>query len=287
MTDYKRLNLILMIVIVLTFSSLVIFYIYKYINIEPPTFDGLVSTRILGANERDVFLEMVWRVQNPSGLHYTITHTNMHFYEFGEPIARIFFEENLSINPTKSTNVRVYATIEKGVFESLMYNFIDVYSFNMSGTARARVLFFTKELQMHQFIPISIKEMVTNFLQLSFRNAIAVERVGFNNTDVEFHLRLLNRTGFDLVITEFNGDLEVNRNIVGFNPVLEPVIFADNSTRGTTRLRFTTSQRFAGNDQPFRYVLSGLMKLNLWETEYLVAVEISGENMNSDIGIRN
>ena len=281
MTDYKRLNLILMIVIVLTFSSLVIFYIYKYINIEPPTFDGLVSTRILGANERDVFLEMVWRVQNPSGLHYTITHTNMHFYEFGEPIARIFFEENLSINPTKSTNVRVYATIEKGVFESLMYNFIDVYSFNMSGTVRARVLFFTKELQMFQFIPISIKEMVTNFLQMSFRNAIAVERVGFHNvgntTEAEFHLRLLNRTGFDLAVTEFNGDLDLNRNITGFNSALMPVVFRDNMSRGTTRLRFTLNQRFVHDDQPIRYVISGLMKLSLWEREYLVAVEISGE----------
>jgi len=267
--------------IALLLASLVVFYIYKYINIEPPTFESLVSTRILGTNDRDVFLEMVWRVQNPSGLHYTITHTNMHFFEFGEPIARIFFEENLSISPTKSTNVRVFATIEKSVYESLMYNFIDVYSFNLSGTARARVLFFTKELQMSQFIPISIKEMVTNFLQMSFRNAIVVDRVEFqnvaNHTEAEFHLRLLNRTGFNLVISEFNGDLDLNRNIVGFNSVIGPVVFTDNITRATTRLRFTLSQRFASDGQPIRYVVTGLLKLNLWDTEYVVAVEISGE----------
>ena len=283
MIDFKKINLILIVLIALLLSFVVVYNVHKYMKIEAPTFERLVSARIMGTNERDVFLEMVWSVQNPSRRNFSISETEMFFYEFGEPIARIYFEEKIRISPRRSTNIKVYATIEKHKFESLMYNFIDVYSFNMSGTTKASTLFMRKELKMFQFIPINIKEMVTNYLILSFRNAIAVDRVNFynegSNSGVEFNLRMLNRTGFDLRIEDFTGDLEINRTISGFNPVIEQVAYLDGVTRGITKLRFSLDQRFVADEQPFRYVISGLMKMVLWDTEYIVSVEISGDSM--------
>ena len=275
--SYKKVNKILLCLSILLIASCLSFYVYKYVNIQSPEFDNLISARIIGANESDIFVEMTWAVKNPSRLYYMIDDTDIYFYEFGEPIARIFFEERISVNPFSSTNVRTIATINRYNFERLMYNFIAEYSFNIIGTARARVLFFPKTIRINQFIPINIKAMVNDFLQESFRNAITVERLHVRGTQLEFSLGFLNRTGLNLEISEFSGEVEINRTVSSSRSVFEPVVFDSNNPRLLTWLRFNFVNQAVFVGQPLRYVVSGMFIIRLWDGEYRIPVELVGE----------
>ena len=277
----KKINRYFLIssIIMLGIITFIQFYVYQ--NIKEPVFIQLVSARILGANERDFFIDLIWEVNNESITAYNIDITELNFHEFNETIARVYFNDMIKINPFTVSTFKVTATLNRDTFERLMSNYIESYSFNLTGTAKAKTLFFSKDLDIYKFIPINIISLINDFLYESFKNSIIVERITYSEQSgrllVDCDISLYNRTGLEMIVSDFEGKLYLN-NFEGTVIHFEPIRFVNNMPRRVSRIRFGIDNYPLEDSINNRYYIDGNITASLWEKEFIFPVEIIGEN---------
>jgi hypothetical protein len=265
---------------VIMLSLCLILNIYTYYSLKHPEFKTQQSERVLGVGDQDVYLEMVWSFENPSKLPYRISKSELYFYENEDPVARIYFSRNQLIKAFTKSNLNVNLTINKDFFEMLMQNNIDTYSFNMQGYAQARVLFFPKKVEINQYIPINISNLLSDFLDESFRNAVIFEGLTISRSYIESEVIIINRTGFDLFIDDFEGHLEINNNISGSTDVFTPISFTSDEKSKTTYIRFISEEPIVDIPTAYSYLITGYLSVQLWELEYVFPIIIMGEEAN-------
>ena len=253
--------------------------ILLFVATKPPEFQSLINTRLLGANDRDIFIEMTWNVRNVSLFPYILDNANLFFYEQEFQIARVFLEDAVIVNAFAHTRIKVNAAINRDIFERLIRNSIDDYSFDLRGTAEARFLFvFGKELQMTQYIPIRITKLLSDFLQDSFKNAIFFEQIIIADNSTDCIIVFINRTGFEMEIMAFDGKIQIGKSHSGTADYFFPVYFREDERRKTTRIRFKTESTLLDRNFSQRYFVEGRMKVGLWGREYAFPVYLLGEN---------
>ena len=262
-------------------SICIALYIYKYMYIQDIEFKELVSARMLGANDKDFFLELIWNAQNSSYTAFKIDIAELFFYEFEEVIARVFLDDTVYINPFTASVFVVNATLNRETYERLIYNFIDAYAFNLIGTAKAKTLFFSKNLRIDKHIPINIKDIYCAFLSESFKNSILVENIDLigrqNNLYIDCNITIFNRTGFDLYISDFEGNIYLSRVGNGVSTHFEPIRFIDNETTNTSSMSFVLDTHIPNDTAYHRYLIEGTMTAVFWDTEFKFPIEIIGE----------
>jgi len=252
-----------------------------YFNISAPIYKNLVSARLLGVNNRDFFMELVWESQNKTFTSYSIDASELHFYERGIEIARVYLDDTIIINPFTSSIFIASATLNRDTFENLIYNYIEAFTFNLQGSIRAKTLFFGRELILEKNIPINIKELFNGFLQESFRNAVSMENISMaREADINIlncEINLYNRTGFDLFISSFEGNININRISNGTVISFEPISFSNNETTRNSNMSFRLDDNIQEDSSYFRYILEGIMTAVYWDTEFFFPIEIVGE----------
>jgi len=245
----------------------------------PPEFVKLTSTRLLGANERDIFIEMTWTVKNVSLFPYVLDNTNLYFHEQEIQIARVFFEDAVLINAFADSKIKVNAAINRDVFERLIRNSIDDYSFDLRGTAEAKFLFvLARKLSVTQHIPINITNLVTNFLQDSFKNAIYLEQILLAENYINCIIAIINRPGFKMDITAFEGNIQIGKSKSGRAEYFYTTQFSPEDIKKTTRLRFTTEQNLIDKNFSQSYFIEGLLTVILWGREYNFPIKVVGDS---------
>ena len=276
LSDKKRLFIIASVAIVV---FCIAHTILVFVATKPPEFLGLMSTRLLGANDRDIFIEMTWNVRNVSLFPYILDNATLHFHEQEIQIARVFLDDAVIVNAFANTRIKVNAAINRDIFERLIRNSIDDYSFDLRGSAEARFLFiFGKKLPIAQYIPIRITNLLSDFLQDSFKNAIFFEQIIITDTSTDCIIVFINRTGFEMEIMAFDGKIQIGKSHSGTADYFFPVYFREDESRKTTRIRFRTESTLIDRNFNQRYFVDGRMKVELWGREYAFPVYLLGEN---------
>ena len=274
---YIKNRLITLSIIILVLC--ILHTIVVYMATKPPEFTGLISTRLLGADETNIFIEMTWNVKNVSLFPYILDNTHLFFHEQELQIAQVFPADAALINAFADSKIKVRATINRDVFERLIRNSIDYYSFDLRGTAEARFLWlFSKELEMSQHIPIEINALLSTFLQDSFRNAIYFEQIIITESAVDCIIAFVNRTGFEMEIRGFESNIQIGRTNSGHSDYFYPVHFRPDERMKTTRIRFQLQNTLIDRNFSQRYFLDGYLTIGLWEREYTFPMRLIGEN---------
>ncbi|MCL2064642.1 MAG: hypothetical protein FWG98_09780 [Candidatus Cloacimonetes bacterium] len=278
---YKKISIIILLTSLLMLTVCLTIHFNTYFNISAPIYKNLVSARLLGVNNRDFFMELVWESQNKTFTSYSIDASELHFYERGIEIARVYLDDTIIINPFTSSIFIASATLNRDTFENLIYNYIEAFTFNLQGSIRAKTLFFGRELILEKNIPINIKELFNGFLQESFRNAVSMENISMaREADINIlncEINLYNRTGFDLFISSFEGNININRISNGTVISFEPISFSNNETTRNSNMSFRLDDNIQEDSSYFRYILEGIMTAVYWDTEFFFPIEIVGE----------
>ena len=258
-----------------------LFHFFSYKNISNIDLNGIVSARMLGANGKDVFLEISIEARSPLNILFWIDSPELYFYEFGEKIANVYLYETLYINPFEPSFFVINTTINRETYESLIYNFIEAYTFNLIGTIRTNTLFFSKELQVYRQIPINIKELFENFLNESFRNSIYVENIYWdvleNDVLIECEINIFNRTGFELCVENFVGEIYLNRIGLGVSSFFNPIKFSDYETTKVSSIEFILENNISEEHNNYRYLIDGIISTVFWNTVFNFPIQIIGE----------
>ena len=279
---YKIINLCLIVASIILLCGSIFIHVNAFVNISEPEFENLISARLLGVNNRDFFLELVFQTQNMSNVVYQIRDAELYFFEFERTIANVYLYDTVNINPFTSSIFEVNATLNRDIFERLIADFIDAYSFILIGSIQVKTFFFSRELKVYYNIPINIKELFNNFLGESFKNSISVENISLTEEGslifLDCDINVFNRTGFDLNINSFEGIINVNRISDGRCISFEPIGFSSNHPTRSSTLRFRIHDDVLGDAQNLRYIIEGTMTAILWETEFNFPILIIGEN---------
>ncbi|MCL1827603.1 MAG: hypothetical protein FWG20_06115 [Candidatus Cloacimonetes bacterium] len=252
--------------------------ILLYSITKPPEFVSLTGTKLMGTSETDIFIEMTWKVKNVSKFPFILDNTNLFFYNQELQIARVFFEDAVLINAVRDSKIKVNAAINRAVFEDMIRNSIEEYSFDLRGTVEARFLFMLgKELQMTQHIPINITHLLSNFLQDSFKGAIFFEQMMITETAIDCVIAFINRPGFEMEILSFDSRIQIGKTSAGNIDYFFPVYFRPDEIKKNTRIRFTTGEALIDRNFMGQYFVEGYIKVSLWEKEYSFHTRIIGD----------
>ena len=230
----------------LTFSLIliglcVIVNVATYLLTPSPVFNNLISARILGKNETDTFLEMVWELDSQSYFAYVADSTELYIVEGGYAIARLNTDNNIAVRPSEVTMVKMSVIMNNEWFERFAKDPNELYPFQVQGTVVAKVLFFYKVLPVNQTMPIKLKLLVNDFLTDSFKNAIMIENVRVTNNYVDCNLNIFNRPAFDMELKELSGSIQINNNLFGTVNQFTPVSFRSDENRKPGQVRFITN----------------------------------------------
>jgi len=254
----------------------VLINVATYFLIPSPVFENLISARILGKNETDTFLEMIWEINSNSYFAYIIDYTELYLVEEGNAITKVNTDNNINVNPYEVSLVKMTATINNAWFAQFAGDPRELYPFNIQGNVVTRVLFFYKVLNINQILPIKLKLLVNDFLVDSFKNSLMIESVRISDDFVECNLNIVNRSMFDLDITEFSGSMQINNNLFGTVNLFTPVSFLNHETRKTGYVRFITN-RPAPQNLNNRYFIEGHLKVHCFNFDFIFPISIIGQ----------
>ena len=279
-TGLKRTNNFLFFLSIIIIFVCMVYNLIAYSFISPLEYSRIVSSRIVGTDLNHIFVEIEWEVYNSSVSSFVMNITEAHLFELGERVGNIYFSDFIIVKGFSSTRLIMRADIPRNIFERLMTNHIDSYSFHMIAHATGRILFLPKMIVINQHLPIDIRLLLNHFLSESLKNFITVENVGFvverNASYLLCNISVYNRCQMDLVFREFEGTVEIDREFTGILTNFEPIRFASNETVKTTNMRFRLNQDFRPNDTA-GFILNGTFKVGLWGRVYTIPVELMGE----------
>ena len=280
LTGLKRLNIFLIIISILIIFVCFVYNAIAYSFISNLEFNRIISTRIIGTDVNDIFVEIVWEVQNDSISSYNLSINEAYLFELGERVGNIYFDPISTIKGNSGTRLSIRADIPREIFERLMTNHIDSYTFHMIADATGWILFFPKNIRINQHLPIDIRLLINHFLSESLRNFLSVESAGIiserNANYLLCNISVYNRCQMDLFFREFEGTVEIDREFTGVLAGFEPIRFAANETVKNTNMRFRIDRNFIPNDTA-GFILNGAFKVALWGRVYVVPIELMGE----------
>ena len=252
-----------------------------FLNIKAPEFKKLISARIIGTDERNMFIEMIWELNNVSNIPYSLRNSEMFFFESENKIASIVFDDKFTVKSFSSTSIKINVTLDKRIFEKLVLNYIDSYSFHLQGNADVRFLFFSKKIFLNQFIPVNIKSLINDFLIDGLKNFFQIKSVEshFENekSNLIFKIDALNRISLPHTILSFKGKVFINKEITGTVYTFSPVQFIDEINNVNTELIFKLDNKFETDIVPFRYFIKGFLEVRIWDNLYDIPFEMIGE----------
>ena len=279
-TGFKRINNFLIILSVIIIFVCVVYNVIAYSFISSLEFSRIVSTRIIGTDLNHIFVEIEWEVHNNSVSSFIMNFKEAYLYELGEQVSNIYFDDVNIIKGFSTARLTIRADISRDLFERLMTNHIDFYSFHLIADATGWILFFPKIIRIDHYLPIDIRMLINHFLSESLRNFITVETVSFiterNDSYLLCNISVYNRCQMDLFFREFEGTVEINRESTGVLTNFTPIRFASNETVKNTNMRFRLNQYFRPNDTA-GFILNGAFKVALWGRVYTIPVELIGE----------
>jgi hypothetical protein len=279
--DIKKFNAIFFVISLVIFSMCLAYNVIAYIHVTPPTIDEFVSARIIGTDAELIFIEMIWSIKNNSHFPFYLQINEAHFFENNQLMSTVHFPLTTLIAPIYDGTIKFRASIPRETFGNLMSNYIDAYSFHLRAESVAKIMGISKKINIEQHLPINLRYLVTEFLRDSFKNAIDIENPHYiiegDYAVFVCEVNIYNRGQLSLSFRDFEGKVEINREVTGVSMTFSPFYLTTDDTSQTTTLRFSLDGLLTTEDS-LGFIITGILRVGIWERIYHFPIQWIGES---------
>jgi len=258
-----------------------IYHAVVYFLLPLPDFIEPISVKVLGNEGSDFAIEMRCAIANKYHIPY-----KLYFTDAKDDILTDieFIEDTVRIPMFSRQYLSLRATLPRKTIAQLMADGKSGVSFHLLANAQVKSFLPHRQRKIDQFLPINIYKLLYEFLTDEYQknmisinnNTVRFENVA-NNATMNCEISIKNRGGLDLHFTGLEeGKVSINRRITGSVQSFTPIYFRSTDEVLSTRMSFFIPER-VDRSQEIGYMISGNIKIGLWNWTFHVPIELVGE----------